>query len=180
MIPNEVSKRGKVMQKHWRSTFCLVSFSILILFTGCAGSFFMNYGKISPDMAVTNAFETYQINTEYDYYISGSDVYPHAIIGLDKAYILDSDLWKKVEMTPKKLRELVTDMKDKATTVNYGMPLYGFTMFDDKGNKIGVWYSILEAKTFVKMKDNRTVIIYTPDIDTYDKYDSNRFAPRTP
>jgi hypothetical protein len=168
------------MQKHWRSTFCFIWFLILMLFSGCAGSLFMNYGKISPDMEVTNAFETSQINTEYDYYISGSDVYPNAIIGLDKAYTLDSDLWKKVEMTPRKLRELVTDMKDKATTVNYGMPLYGFVMLDDKGNQIGVWYSILEAKTFLKMKDNRKVIIYTPDIDTYDKYDHNRFAPRTP
>ena len=140
----------------------------------------MNYGKISPDMAVTNAFETYQINPGYNYYISGSDVYPNAIIGLDKAYTLDSDLWKEVEMTPKKLRELVTDMKDKATTVNWGMPVNGFVMFDDKGNQIGVWYSILEAKTFLKMKDNRTVIIYTPDIDTYERYDGNRFAPGTP
>jgi fructose 1,6-bisphosphatase len=154
--------------------------SILMLSAGCAGSLFMNYGKISPNMEVTNAFETYQINTEYNYYISGSDVYPNAIIGLDKGYTLESDLWKEVEMTPKRLRELVTDMKDKATTVNYGMPLYGFAMLDDKGNQIGVWYSILEAKTFLKMKDNRTVIIYTPDIDTYDKYDHNRFAPGTP
>ncbi len=130
-------------------------------------------------MEVTRTFETYQISSEYDYYISGSDVYPNAIIGLDKAYTLETDLWKKVEMTPKKLRELVTDMKDKATTVNYGMPLYGFVMLDDKGKQIGVWYSILGAKTFLRMKDNRTVIIYTPDIDTYE-YDHNRFVPGTP
>jgi len=45
---------------------------------------------------------------------------------------------------------------------------HGFIMFDDKGNQIGVWYSILEATTALKMKDNRTVIIYTPDIDIYD------------
>ena len=168
------------MQKRWRITFCFMWFSILILSAGCAGSLFMNYGKITPNMEVTKAFETYQINTKYNYYISGSDIYPNAIIGLDKIYILESDLWKEVEMTPKKLRELVTDMKDKATTVNWGMPVNGFVMFDDKGNQIGIWYSILEAKTFLKMKDNRTVIIYTPDIDTYERYDGNRFAPGTP
>jgi len=168
------------MKKLWRRTFCFIWFSMLVLSAGCAGSLFKNYGEISLNKEVTNAFETYQINTEYDYYISGSDVYPNAIIGLDKAYTLDSDLWKKVEMTPKKLRELVTDMRDKAATVNAAMPLYGFIMLDDKGNQIGVWYSILEAKTFLKMKDNRTVIIYTPDIDTYDKYDHGRFVPRTP
>ncbi|MGZ3634856.1 MAG: hypothetical protein ACXWMO_03000 [Syntrophales bacterium] len=168
------------MQKRWRSALCFMWISTLMLYAGCATSLFMNYGKISPNMEVTNIFETYQMNTEYDYYISGSDVYPNAIIGLNKAYTLEPDLWKKVEMTPKKLRELVTDMKDKATTVNYGMHLYGFVMLDDKGNQIGVRYSILEAKTFLKMKNKQTVIIYTPDIDTYDKYDNNRFAPGTP
>jgi hypothetical protein len=40
-------------------------------------------------------------------------------------------------------------------------------MFDDKGKQIGVWYSILEAKTYLKMKDSNTVIIDTPDIDTW-------------
>jgi len=64
--------------------------------------------------------------------------------------------------------------------VNWGSRPYGFVMFDDKGNQIGVWYSLLEAKTILRMKDNRRVIIYTPDIDTYDKYDDNRFVPRTP
>ena len=167
------------MQKQGKITFCIMWVS-LVLFIGCAGSLFKNYGEISPDMRVTKAFETYQINPEYNYYISGSDVYPNAIIGLDKRYTLESDLWKEVEMTPEKLRELVTDMKDKATTVNWGSRPYGFVMFDDKGNQIGVWYSLLEAKTILRMKENREVIIYTPDIDTYDKYDYNRFVPRTP
>jgi fructose 1,6-bisphosphatase len=152
------------MQKRWRITSCFVLLSILMLSAGCDGSIFMNYGKIIPNVEVTNAFETYQISSEYNYYISGSDIYPNAIIGLDKGYTLESDLWKEVEMTPKKLRELVTAMKDKASATQLGTPLYGFVMLDDKGNQIGVWYSILEAKTSLMMKDNRRVIIYTPDI----------------
>ena len=168
------------MQKHWRIIFCIVWVLIVMLYAGCAGSLFMNYGKITPDMNVKNAFETYQVNTEYNYYISGSEIYPNAIMGLDKAYTLESNLWKKVEMTPNKLRELVTDMKDKAGTVNYGMPLYGFVMLDDKGKQIGIWYSFLEAKTFLKMKGNQRVIIYTPDIDTYDRYNGNKVTPGIP
>jgi hypothetical protein len=46
-------------------------------------------------------------------------------------------------------------------------------MFDDNGNKIGIWYSILSAKATLQMKDERTVIIYTPDIDTYLKYEDD-------
>jgi hypothetical protein len=41
---------------------------------------------------VTKAFEKYQVNSNYNYYISGSDVYPNAIIGLDKALTLEPDL----------------------------------------------------------------------------------------
>jgi hypothetical protein len=120
---------------------------------------------------VTNAFEKYHVNPNYNYYISGSDVYPDAIIGLDNALTLEPDLWKPVEMTPKKLCELVQDMQFKVKDLSLNLVLYGFAMFDDKGKQIGVWYSILEAKTSLSMKDDHTVIIITPDIDTYLNYE---------
>lgn len=163
------------MQKNWMTAFCIMLVLVLLSSAGCTSSLFKNYGSIVPDGAVTNTFEKYQVNPNYNYYISGSEVYPNAIIGLDKAYALEPDLWKKVEMTPGKLRELVQYMHDKVSTVSLGSALHGFATFDDKGKQIGVWYSILEAKTFLKMKDDRTVIIITPDIDTYLKYeDGNR------
>jgi len=151
---------------------CILS---LLPCAGCATMLFKNYGSIVPDGRVTDAFDKYQVNLNYNYYYSGSEVYPSAIIGLDKAYALDSDLWKKVDMMPVKLRELVTYMKDKAATVNFKGPLHGFAMLDDKGKQIGVWYSILEAKTSLKMKDSNTVIIVTLDIDTWLRFeDGNR------
>ncbi|MEN6321268.1 MAG: hypothetical protein ABFD82_21305 [Syntrophaceae bacterium] len=142
---------------------------LLIASVGCAGSTAQHYGRIVPDGNATQVFEKYQIDPNYNYYISGSDVYPNAFIGLDKSYILESTLWKKVEMTPKKFRDLVQDMQSKAS--NISQSLHGFAMFDDKDRKIGIWYSILSVKTTLRMKDERTVIIYTPDIDTYLKYE---------
>jgi len=155
------------MPRHWEIAFCAISALMLLSSAGCAGTLFKSYGSIVPDGRVTDAFDKYQVNLNYNYYYSGSEVYPSAIIGLDKAYALDSDLWKKVDMTPAKLRELVMSMKDKAATVNFKAPIHGFAMLDDKGKQIGVWYSILEAKTSLKMKDSNTVIIDTPDIDTW-------------
>jgi hypothetical protein len=162
-------KGGRTMQKHWRITYFVMCMVMLLSSAGCAGSLFKNYGTIIPDRAARNAFEKYQINPNFTYYISGSDVYPNAIIGVDKAYTLESDLWKKVEMTPPIFRELVMDMQTRA--LNLGQSQHGFAMFDDKGNRIGIWYSILSARMMLKMKDSRTVIIYTPDIDTYEKYE---------
>jgi hypothetical protein len=167
-------KGERTMQKKWVTTFFIMVVLVLLPSAGCTGSLFKNYGSIVPDRAVTNAFEQYQVNPKYNYYISGSEVYPNAIIGLDKAYALEPDLWKPVEMTPQKLRELVQYMHDKVSTITFGLSLHGFAMFDDKGKQIGVWYSILEAKTSLKMKDERTVEIITPDIDTYLKYEDGR------
>ena len=155
------------MQKHFRIIHCVMCILIIFLSSGCSGSLFKNYGTITPDWNVKNAFEKYQVNPDYNYYISGSDFYPNAIIGLDKAYTLEPDLWKQIEMTPGKLRELVEDMRNKVGYIKWGIVPHGFAMFDDKGKQIGVWYSILEAKTSLKMKDDRTVIIITPKIDTY-------------
>lgn len=112
---------------------------ILLSFAGCATISFKNYGSIVPDGGVTDAFDKYQVNPSYNYYYSGSEVYPSAVISLDKAYALDSDLWKKVDMTPAKLREIVMNMKNKAATVNFMAPLHGFVMLDDRGKQIGVW-----------------------------------------
>lgn len=141
---------------------------LVLLSFGCAGLFNGNYGKIVPDWNVMHAFENYQVNPGLNYYISGSDVYPHAIIGIDKRYSLNSTLWKKVEFTPQTLKALVDDMNAKVSEIN--QTLHGFTILDTKGNDIGNWYSILSAKTTVKIEDHSVVII-TPDIDTYDKYE---------
>ena len=130
-----------------------------------------NYGNITPDRDATDAFNTYQINPNYNYFISGSDAHPNVILGLDKAYKLEPDLWKPVEMTPQKFRELVIDTENYVRSLNIKLSLKGFAVFDDKGKQIGIWYSILSATTRVMMKDDSTVVINTPAVNTYLKYD---------
>ena len=131
------------------------------------------WGSIVTDEAVKNYFDTYQVSADLDYYISGSDVYPNAILGLNKKYILESSLWKKIELTPAALKELVTNMKAKAEDM--GQNQFGFAVRDNRGEKIGLWYSILFAATSVQMKNNRKVVIYPPDSDIYEKKEEKRF-----
>jgi hypothetical protein len=144
---------------------------MLVVFLGCAGKYFKNYGGIVPNQDATTAFERYQVDPNLNYYYSGSDVYPNAVMGLNKAYTLDSDLWKRVEMTPQLLREFISNMQRRA--LNLGQMQHGFAILDDKGKQIGIWYSILSVRTVVQMKDNKTVAIHTPDIDTYEKFDED-------
>ncbi|HPK53558.1 MAG TPA: hypothetical protein PK114_03800 [Smithellaceae bacterium] len=131
------------------------------------------WGSIVTDEAVKNYFDTYQVSADLDYYISGSDVYPNAILGLNKKYILESSLWKKIELTPAALKELVTNMKAKAEDM--GQNQFGFAVRDNRGEKIGLWYSILFAATSVQMKNDREVVIYPPDSDIYEKKEEKRF-----
>ena len=146
--------------------------AILLMFSylGCAGLFAGRYGTIAPDNRAAKAFESFQISTDLNYYISGSDEYPNALMGLNKKYTLDSAFWKKIDPSPQRFRELVLQMQVRARQI--GQFQYGFAIFDEKGNQIGIWYSILLARTPVLMKDDQHVEIYTPDIDTYIKHEN--------
>jgi hypothetical protein len=160
------------MKKHWRPVLYIIFILIVLPSVACKSSLTKNYGKISLDRDASKAFESYQVNPSYNYYISGSDVYPNAIMGLDKAYKLESDLWKQVDVTPQKLRELVIDMQRKVRSIDIRLALHGFAIFDDQGKQIGAWYSILAATTSLVMKDDYTVVVITPDISTYLRYDN--------
>jgi hypothetical protein len=91
-------------------------------------------------------------------------------MGLNKKYTLDSAFWKKIDPSPLRFRELVLQMQVRARQI--GQNQYGFAIFDDQGHQIGIWYSILLARTPVLMKDDQHVEIYTPDIDTYIKHEN--------
>ncbi len=156
------------MRKYSKILFYLL---IFITCTSCGNAALKNWGQIEPESEVKKQFETYQVNPNLTYYISGSDVYPNAILGLNKEYKLVSTLWKEVEMTPAMLQTKVSDMRLRA--LNIGQDQFGFVVLDNRGKQIGVWYSLLSATAPVQMKGDKEVIIYTPDIDTYEKYEES-------
>jgi hypothetical protein len=57
-----------------------------------------------------------------------------------------------------------------------GQDQFDFAVLDNQWKQIGIWYSLLTATAPVRMKEGKEVIIYTPDIDTYEKYGEN--APK--
>ncbi len=146
---------------------------VLVLCAGVAAcaSLFRNYGAINPSNEVTQAFEGYQVNSEFRYYASGGLLYPNALIGLHRDYRLDPEtLWKEVAMTPEQLRNIVAQMKTKA--FEFGQFPYEFELLDTGGKKIGFWYSILMARTFLRFEADGTVMILTPELETYEKLES--------
>ena len=138
----------------------------------CSGSLFRNYGQILANQEVDRDLEGNVVHPEFRYYISGSDLYPNALIGLHRDYRLDREtLWKEVAMTPVKLREIVGFMKAKAR--EHGQFPHGFDLIDTGGKKIGFWYSIFTARTFLRFEEDGTVMILTPELETFFKLEYN-------
>jgi len=148
------------------TVLCGLCMAMLLLLAGCSGMLPKNYGTMAPDTNTTKAFDACRIDPAFHYYISGSDVHPNALLGLDKTLTLDSNLWKKIEPTPQAFCDMIRNMQMKALDIRQSQ--HGFIIRDAHGTPIGVWYSILRATTIVETKTDRQVVIYTPDIDTYE------------
>ncbi len=123
------------------------------------------YGKVRPNRDITVAYESFTVDPNLNYYISGSDTYPNAIIGIDKTWTLESDLWKKKDLSAEGMRDLVQNMQNRSSEQN--SMLHGFVILDNKGQKIGDWFSIMGLITTVQLTGEKSVIVYTPPIDTY-------------
>lgn len=117
------------------------------------------YGSIVPNGEATQAFEKNQADPNLIYYHSGSDVWPDAIIGVNKAYTLDSTLWHKCA-TQTVLKNHIIGMRFGADVARRN--LLGFSILDDMGMKIGVWYSMPNTPTFVRRESEKAIDIHTP------------------
>jgi hypothetical protein len=143
----------------------IVLFGIMVLLSGCS-TFGGRYGAIVIDDAVRKNFEAFRMDPGMNYYYSGPDAAPNALMGLKKDYILDNDLWKTIEPNPKVFKDIIRSMQDKG--MQFMTLQYGFVMKDDRGKPIGVWYSIFDIKPLiVKMGEGNKVVVYTPELDIY-------------
>jgi len=157
------------MKKNGNFVFYII-FGAVLLLAGCSTIISKNFGNIRPNTDVTNAFEKFQINSNLKYYISGSDTYPTSILGLNKSYTLDTDLWKKIDTTSELFSQLVTNMQTRSIQC-CGESMHGFYIFDDKNNKIGVWYSLIRGSIVIQMKEDGKVVIFPPRDDVYIQYE---------
>ena len=123
------------------------------------------YGELRPSKEATDTFETFRIDPGKEYYLSGSDVYPNAIIGIDKSRTLETDLWKKRDLTAEGMKELVGNMRARA--MGRMAFLQGFEILDDRGAKIGEWFSLPGMSIVIRMKGQDRVAISTPPLDVY-------------
>jgi len=136
-----------------RMPWVLICLAVLAL-VACGGS----YGTLQRSSAVDRQFEAYEIDPNYNYFYSGSDNKPRAIIGLEKNYTLVSKLWKPVDLTPDRLNNWIEEMTNFK---GYALRNLGSNILDGQGQAIGIWYS-LEDFTTIRMLGDKQVSIYPP------------------
>lgn len=130
---------------------------------GCAGAF-SGYGRLAPNEQVGRDLESGNPPAGYQYYYSGPDAMPNAILGIADGYTLDTRVWKPVDLTPKQLHEWM-----QWITRNYGTSLRyrGADVLDSSGKKVGIWYSPA-WNTVVQVKGDQ-VVVHLPSVDSMDK-----------
>jgi hypothetical protein len=123
------------------------------------------YGKLRPSREATIAYESFRVDSNRNYYSSGSDLYPNAIMGMDKSRAVGPDLWKKQDLTVEGMKMLVESMSTKA--MEQGASLHGFDILDEKGVKIGDWFSIPGLNIMIRTEGENRVVVSTPPLDIY-------------
>lgn len=156
------------MGKYSRSIVLTLIITMAVIASGCA--MMRGFGKFVPDDNAKTAFETFQINPDYRYYITGSDTYPAAILALHKSYSMGNDLWLELQPTRKIMSEIVTNMQTRIRECNGG-GLHGFIIYDHQNKQIGTLYSFIGVGLAFKTEDHSVMKVYGPrDDDTLKSY----------
>lgn len=120
-----------------------------------------NYGMLNPSEAVTAAFESHNQAPDLEYYFSGPESQPITIIGVEKRFRFDSaDHWMRVSEGEEPMKKLITGMRSEALQRN--RYLRGFEMVDQRGKRIGEWYSAVGIQAVIKRTGIDSVEIFPP------------------
>ncbi len=125
--------------------------SMVYLMTGCAA----NYARFQIDDQTEQAFKKYEMIDGFQYYYSGRENTPSAIVGIDPAFEFTSTLWTAIEPS------LFKTMVDRMYPPGYGR-LYGANIVAPDGRKAGVWYSWVPFHS--AKVDGGKILVHSPEL----------------
>ncbi len=130
-----------------------------LLFLSCGG----HYGRISKDGEINKSFLNGTVLPNYNYYYSGPEGLPTAILRIKKEYELVSDQWVAFDPSEKLLKKWVGAIRFYYNDLVRPYP-YGYEIVYCNGETIGGWYSIWDW-TAVKCLEDKKVNVYPPPLD---------------
>ena len=147
-------------------TFLILAFALIIgfivLFISRSGEI---YGMLKPSETVTASFESHRREPDLDYWFSGPESQPLAVIGVAKRFRFDSaQHWMKIGPEGESLQRLIEGMQSKALQMNRN--LRGFEMVDQLGERIGEWYSAVGIQAVIKRTGIDSVEVWPPSMES--------------
>ncbi len=130
---------------------------VIVFFVSRSGE---NFGMLRPSADATADFQSYRMVPDHDYWFSGPESCPVAIIGVERRFRFDSaGRWVRVNGEDA-MKRLVTGMQSKSLQMNRN--LSGFEMVDQRGERIGAWYSAPGIQAVIKRTGIDSVEIFPP------------------
>jgi hypothetical protein len=124
------------------------------LLAGCGSA---TFGRLQNSPEVTEVFIKSQILSNHQYYISGFQRVPYAIIAIDRNYQLRSSRWQPIDLDSSNLNQIVYRMEHV-----YSLTPRGAWIVDHQGNRLGVWYSS-QYQTKVTRENNNRIVVVSPE-----------------
>lgn len=116
--------------------------------------------QIRRSIELTDSIESLTMPAGYNYYYSGPEAMPDAVLGVKNGYQLVAEFWKPVENLEERVKEwhlMIGTHNDSTAPYTY----YASYIFDKKGDQIGIWYAYTDKLT-VKQLDEKSYKVYTP------------------
>jgi hypothetical protein len=127
---------------------------LIVVVVGCGSA---TYGRLESSPEITKVFKDGKILSSYQYYTSGFQRIPYAIIAVDSNFQLRSGGWQALDMDAAALNQIVFRMD----TV-YSLTPRGAWIVDHEGNRLGVWYSS-QYYTTVERRTNNQILVVSPE-----------------
>jgi hypothetical protein len=111
---------------------------LALLLAGCAGS----NAALRNSREVGRAFEVFHAYPDYRYWYLNQENNPYAVVGLEKSYGIQDQMWTPVDPNSKTFEKVVGLVQSFPVP---GGVTYGAYIIDPTGRTIGVWYSSMGA-----------------------------------
>ncbi len=151
----------------FRTTMLFILLALSMILSGCVattGSQNLG-GGIKESSEITSKYRSLTIDPNYNYFYSGTELQPNAIMGIDKTYTVQSKFWHQVELTEEQLQYWVKwgdrQSADEGFSTRYLGRYMGAYILDLQGQAIGDWYSKKDWGIF-EFPGNNVVIPHPP------------------
>lgn len=134
--------------------FLVFLMSMTLVFAGCGS---VTYGRLENSPEVTQVFKDGKILSNHQYYVSGFQRVPYAIIAIADKYQLQPGRWQPLDINSTALNQMVYRMDHV-----YSLIPRGAWILDHEGHRLGVWFSS-RYQTTVQREKNNQVMVASPE-----------------